>query len=194
MRYDYEDWFSRHIPNWTTWLEHLKDKPFLRGLEVGSFEGRSAAWLLENIVTRSDARLDCIDPFTPESMTDALTGGDPDQVLKNFKENVSLREDFLGRVQHFRHPSGDCLRRRLSNYYDFIYIDGSHLAKDVLSDSVLSWPLLKVGGLLILDDYTWKAGKPEELPFVAINAFLQVMKPYLDVINIGTQVCVRKKE
>ena len=36
---------------------------------------------------------------------------------------------------------------------DLIYIDGSHLAKDVLSDAILSWKLLKPSGVMIFDDY-----------------------------------------
>jgi hypothetical protein len=34
--------------------------------------------------------------------------------------------------------------------------DGSHRARDVLEDAVLSWPLLKVGGIMLFDDYLWQ--------------------------------------
>ena len=40
--------------------------------------------------------------------------------------------------------------------YDFIYIDGSHKAEEVLDDCVSSWKILNKGGLLILDDFFWK--------------------------------------
>jgi hypothetical protein len=39
--------------------------------------------------------------------------------------------------------------------FDFIYIDGSHLRGDVLTDAVLSWQLLGRGGVMVLDDYEW---------------------------------------
>lgn len=32
-----------------------------------------------------------------------------------------------------------------------VYIDGSHWAKDVLTDAVMAWRLLKEGGVMILD-------------------------------------------
>ena len=32
-----------------------------------------------------------------------------------------------------------------------IYIDGSHLAQDVLTDAVMAWKLLKTTGIMILD-------------------------------------------
>jgi len=37
--------------------------------------------------------------------------------------------------------------------YDIVYIDGSHVANDVLQDAVLVWQLVKVGGFMIFDDY-----------------------------------------
>ena len=45
--------------------------------------------------------------------------------------------------------------------YDIAYVDGSHLPHDALSDVVLSWRLLKEGGLLIVDDFDW--------PFVQVG-------------------------
>lgn len=41
------------------------------------------------------------------------------------------------------------------NKFDFIYVDGLHLSQDVLYDALLSFDLLKVGGILIFDDYLW---------------------------------------
>ena len=32
-----------------------------------------------------------------------------------------------------------------------MYIDGSHAARDVISDAVLAWALLRPGGVLIFD-------------------------------------------
>jgi predicted O-methyltransferase YrrM len=41
----------------------------------------------------------------------------------------------------------------LSEYFEFIYIDGSHQAPDVISDAILSFHLLKSGGVIAFDDY-----------------------------------------
>ncbi len=40
--------------------------------------------------------------------------------------------------------------------YDLIYIDGSHLYKDVKNDLYKAWDCLESRGLLLLDDYTHK--------------------------------------
>jgi predicted O-methyltransferase YrrM len=45
-------------------------------------------------------------------------------------------------------------------YFDFIYVDGSHQAPDVLSDAVLSFTLLKRNGVIAFDDYLWQESLP----------------------------------
>jgi predicted O-methyltransferase YrrM len=52
--------------------------------------------------------------------------------------------------------------------FDFIYIDESHQAADVLSDLTLSFPLCKIGGLITCDDYMWSFGAdPGSIPKMA---------------------------
>lgn len=46
-----EDWFSGNIPLWTEVLAPFKGKPDIHYLEIGVWEGRSAIWVLENILT-----------------------------------------------------------------------------------------------------------------------------------------------
>ena len=76
--------------------------------------------------------------------------------------------------------------------YDFIYIDGDHTAFAVLEDMVLSWKLLKIGGMLLVDDYEMKIKDPwfykshKEFkdtprlmfihPMVAISAFMTIYR------------------
>ena len=71
------------------------------------------------------------------------------------------------------------MKKLVRNSYDIIYIDGNHEAANVLADLVLSWDLLKVGGIQILDDYLLhgpldpKRHFLEELrPQLAIDAFI----------------------
>src|SRR3989344_7436900 len=45
------DWFSRHIPLWEKRLAEFRGQPAVHFLEIGSWEGRSAGWLLTNILT-----------------------------------------------------------------------------------------------------------------------------------------------
>jgi len=45
-----KDWFDRAIPIWKKYVMPLINTvPNARWLEIGSFEGRSAIWTLENL-------------------------------------------------------------------------------------------------------------------------------------------------
>ena len=48
-----------------------------------------------------------------------------------------------------------CDARCTNGAIDFIYVDGSHQAHDVLCDAILSFKLLRVGGIVCFDDYLW---------------------------------------
>jgi hypothetical protein len=63
---------------------------------------------------------------------------------------------------------------------DLIYIDGDHKAREVLSDMVLGFKLLRLGGAMLCDDsVTWmhvfKDGlKPLDYsPRLAVDSFIQ---------------------
>ncbi len=76
---------------------------------------------------------------------------------------------------------------------DLLFIDGLHDSKNVLRDSVLGFELVKVGGLLIWDDYRW-AQKPDPLdrPGAAIDSFLAMYARQLQVIAREGQVAAIK--
>ena len=83
--------------------------------------------------------------------------------------------------------------------FDIIYIDGSHAKDAVLEDAVLSWRLLKEGGLLIFDDYRWAGvfGVAEfdaetDVPKLAIDPFVRCFDRHFDVIHNSHQLILRK--
>jgi predicted O-methyltransferase YrrM len=151
-------------------------------LEVGCYEGQASVWMLENTV----ARLTVVDTFV---------GGEdlPDEkdLLKRFTENI---EPFEDRIIVRQGTSQDVLKKLTENVYDFIYIDGSHLAKNVLEDAILAFPLLKEGGTMIFDDYTWGQGMNfYDIPKTGIDAFLLVYGNQLDILEKNSQCIIRKK-
>jgi predicted O-methyltransferase YrrM len=167
------DWFSAHIPIWEE-----KVLPKLRSikrptyLEIGSHEGRSLLWMLNNV---PDLTATSIDPHQDGSW-------------ENFNSNIGNDH----RIEVFRESSGTVLPKLIWPF-NVIYIDGSHYAYDVLLDSVLSWRLLKSGGLMIWDDYAWILEDEEwKRPKPAIDAFLICYRTQYRVLHIGYQVIVEK--
>lgn len=183
-----EDWFSHNAPNWTKWLSGIAGRPGARGLEIGSFQGRSAVWLLENVLTHPTSRLTCVDTF--EGSVENTPGQKAD-LFNIFERNLS---PFSSRVDVFRGYSQAFLRTLpREETYDVVYIDGDHAATSVLEDAALAFPLLKVGGVVIFDDYEWALmPKPTDRPRIAIDAFLSVYADHVRVLAVEYQVAVQK--
>ena len=185
------NWFSPHVPLWERLLAGYRGQPGLRFLEVGSFEGRSTLWLLENILTHRTARLVCVDTFQGSPEHERL-GLDVTDIYGRFCRNV---QPHWRKVQVLRGLSQEVLRddRLAPGSFHFAYIDGSHRAREVLEDTVLAFRLLRTGGLLIFDDYGWEDAPEEtERPRLGIDAFLSVYRGAYSLLHQGYQVAIEK--
>lgn len=208
------DWFHHNIRHWRAWLGEFADRPGLRALEIGSFEGRSATWLCQNILTHADSLIDCVDFFSPDPVY-----GD---YHARFVENVA---PWANKITEHAMPSADAFRQ-LHGPYDIIYIDGWHSAFGALADGVMAWPMLRVGGVLIFDDYIWvppkmpaptRPGKLQrkwlrwrgrhwyrhalekqiasvatQTPKLGIDGLLRTLEGYYELLGVTNQLAVRK--
>jgi predicted O-methyltransferase YrrM len=177
MTYQFQyDWFSVHIPLFQRLLGEFAGKP-ANALEIGTHEGRSATWLLTNILTHPQARLLSIDIFEQHVLRENLR-----------EAGAELRADV--RIGYSR----DVLHSVPPATFDFAYIDGSHWACDVLEDAVTVFRRVKTGGLIGFDDYLWDdpAFNLHGTPKPAIDAFLSCYAHKLAVLEKGYQVWIRK--
>jgi predicted O-methyltransferase YrrM len=193
-----KDWFNWAPEVWTQLIPMLSGKPGERTfLEIGSFEGRSTVWTVENMMQDGD-HLDCIDTWQGGEEHSAE---DMDSVERRFDTNRRiLAANYDARyVFPFKGTSVQHLANWLKDPeehkdFDFIYIDGSHIAKDVLTDACMAWPLLKPKGIMVFDDYMW--GNPRDIlhrPKPAIDAFTNIFAEEVEIIHVGYQLVVRKK-
>lgn len=170
-----------------------------RVLEIGCFEGRSTCYVIEKLASRRDIELHCVD----------IWGGEFEE---RFHHNINLAKS---KVKHavklviHKGFSDKCLAKLLAEgkqgYFDFIYIDGSHQAPDVLCDAVMSFQLLKKGGVLGFDDYLWSEPlsygiDPIRCPKLAIDVFtniycrkLKILRDYSKLTSLW-QLYVEKLE
>jgi predicted O-methyltransferase YrrM len=186
------DWFSQHVPLWNRILGGFRDEPGLKFLEIGSYEGRSAVWLLDSILTHPTSELVCIDSFDCVGLYDERYGFSTSGVEARLRRNLAA---YGQKVRLFREHS----RRLLASgefeedTFDFAYVDGSHRVDDVLIDGLLAWRLLRVGGVLVFDDYRFNLDANEFMrPRRGIDAFLSVYDGHLEVLTREAQVAVRK--
>jgi predicted O-methyltransferase YrrM len=172
------DWFSTSICWWEAITNDLKPT---RVLEIGSFEGRSAVYIINKIEGREGASLTCVDPWEDYWELESVRLSDAE---KRFDYNTALALE--GRNVTLNKMKGTSLKMLCKLIaddvpkFDLIYIDGSHMAADVLTDAVLSYPLLRKGGAMIFDDYAYaidpvEAAKatqePLKHPRTGIDAF-----------------------
>lgn len=148
--------FENHIELWTKYLSEFVNKP-ITYVEIGSEDGSSFTWIHDNIATNSQSTLISVDIKT----------------TLNFRYNLSLlnkKINFVNPHQVFN-PNTYCrgeyyVLRQPSSYFfvnisqcnwaDIVYIDGSHTYVDTLSDGIGALQIVKIGGLIIFDDYKWK--------------------------------------
>jgi len=183
-----ENWFDPSVLE--IHLSHLKDQRNLKFLEIGTFEGKSAVWMLDNFACSVLTIDPCItDPI--EAYADKINPS----IEKRAIANLSGYGD---RAMFYKRFSEDLLPQLPLNFYDFIFIDGDHRRAAVAKDSKLAWPLLRDGGIMIWDDYTWQAigheGDPEYSPKLAIDEFLEDHIDFdLDILHRDYKVVVRKR-
>lgn len=180
------DWFSGNIPNLTEIANHwrvARPSPFSI-LEIGSFEGKSTVWLGTHF---KPTEIVCIDTW--QGGADHVgTGINFEEIRSHFLHNTSMLFQIGIRVEDIVADSytGLIQLNAQNRLFDFIYVDGSHTAKDVLQDLVLSYPLLKPGGIIYCDDYLWgyndaiintpKKPNPLDTPKLGIDAFANVYR------------------
>ena len=179
------DWFDENIAIWSQLFEQLKPT---RILEVGSYEGRSTTYIIENLANISDIEIHCIDSW--EGGIEHKKGGSWESNMTNiearFSHNMKIamsRSTHAVKLEIHKGLSSRELpklaSKNMQEYFDFIYVDGSHQAPDVLLDAVLGFQLLRVGGVMIFDDYLWQeplaeGTDPIRCPKIAIDAFTNI--------------------
>ena len=188
------DWFSSGPKIiWDKLILNLNPSKIL---EIGCFEGASTCYLVENISKKKNIEIHCIDNWNGglEHREDGFYPiENMNKTYERFKKNISyVTHNALYKPKIVIHKdNSDLALSKLINagfidYFDFIYIDGSHQAPDVLLDAVLSFRLLKEKGIVGFDDYLWKeplsyGNDPIRSPKIAIDAFTNI---YCRKINI----------
>lgn len=119
-------------------FEVVANHPYDKALEIGCAWGVST---LSILLAQPKGHLTSVDPNTHTKA--------PAEVMEN---NLPLRWKFVeARSENFWKTNRE--------KFDLVYIDGSHLYKNVHIDLTEGWEALNPGGLLMIDDFTHKKNR-----------------------------------
>lgn len=186
------DWFSHNIQGINLCFSKLQNRN--RFLEIGSYEGLSTTWFIKNYLD-NNGTITCIDTFLGSTEHQSFIS---DKLYETFMSNVN---EVIGGDQtlHVIQKKSYLALAELivkEEKFDFIYIDGCHDTSDVLTDAVMSWPLLNSGGIMIFDDYTW--GYPQsgisqfQSPKTGIDSFGQSFNNQFTQLLVADQIGIMK--
>lgn len=164
---------------------------YVQCLQIGAFVGHASEWLWQNLLSHND------EAFLVD--VDTWRGSDEPAHDEFDWEHVELT--YMQRVKQAgpaiwkrKMTSDDWFADYGGGYtWDFVYIDGDHHALNALTDGLNAFIDLKVGGILAFDDYEWDLGKgPWYNPRSGINAFILIMSQFIEVLETGSQVWIKK--
>ena len=199
------DWFATTAKNhWDQLMPILEPRKIL---EIGCYEGASTCYLIDKLKGDAAIEIHCIDVW--DGGDDIQRGYRPREemmkVERQFDSNIAYAKSLVGNpVQIVKHKEfsdaalSKLLAEGMRNYFDFVYVDGSHQAPDVLFDAVASFRLTRLGGYIGFDDYLWTEDLPigKDLlrsPKPAIDAFTTLYWNKLKIIPaVLGQIYVQK--
>lgn len=132
--------------------------PHLNVLEIGSWEGRSAIWLADNLLFAKQATVSCIDIWEN-------TAAEP-----RFDRNTAKSAVHSGcKFRKIKGRSRDVLKLLSQETYDFVYVDWEHYAPTVLVELISAIQHVRCGGIIAVDDLDLKSDGPLEHYTTSLN-------------------------
>ena len=177
------DYFSANAYYWNSILnKNFKEFSYL---EIGSWEGNSALYVLKNHITK---KVVCVDLWDK-------TWDFKELHKKNFDNFIENLEDFKNEYSYFKMSSDDFFSEN-NQFFDVIYIDGWHGTSRVAKDISNSWKFLNLGGIIICDDYFYGdiyKNSEKNIPAPAINNFIKINRKKLKIICVNNNQIFLKR-
>src|SRR4051812_15900299 len=134
--------------------------------------------MIENLLPAREGEIHCVDVWACGR----------DEALFDSNVGLALRTHPTVNLVKNKEKSDGILAMYLaqghSSTFDFICVDGSHDAMDVLADLTLSFLLCRSGALIVCDDYLWNFGDdPCSTPKLAIDDFVNCNAKRIKVVS-----------
>ena len=168
----YEKIFSL-LPNEAVWVE------------VGSYCGRSIAWLLVEMENNNkNFTVYAVDNWQGNDLEQFYIDKkniDPlffENFYEKFKNNLSR---FEGKFTPIKMLSWDAANQFQDESIDYVMIDAGHDYESVKKDIAAWWPKIKKGGYMGGDDYAVR--NPQDGVFLAVNEFVSKNSFHLNLLD-----------
>lgn len=170
------DWFNNTKPIWDSLIPQINPSKLL---EIGSYEGNSACYLVDNLANKQDIELTCIDLWPIQEIEERF-----DQNIQISTKKAAFNVSFQKKKDYSYRILSELIKEGKENYFDLVYVDGSHLANDVIFDACFAFKLCRPGGVIIFDDYLWPLDKSLEMkPKIAIDAFTNIFHDKISILR-----------
>jgi predicted O-methyltransferase YrrM len=161
-----------------------------RFLEVGTFEGQSTVFMIENCAPHGPFEVICIDTWAGGIEHDLVEMKAAEARFDRNMARAEARHAFT--LRKMKAQSTQAMAQLLAeggaNSFDVAYVDASHQAPDVLADAILAFKLTRIGGILVFDDYLWRMAGPGgddilNSPKAGIDAFVNTHFRKLNIVT-----------
>ena len=155
----WEEHYNLTVPAWTRHYSIVSDLIRAYGCRVGCEVGVAFGTQSEHIILNTDVkRLYSIDPYIPFARILDFIPNDPIQSQQwmdvHAQVTMARLSPYKDRCELIRKKSVDAARDFLDDSLDFVYIDGEHTYEAVRGDLNAWYPKIRLGGVIIGDDYT----------------------------------------
>ena len=166
------DIFSHRIALWSEHFESLAGKG-INALEVGSYQGMSSCWMLDQLLSDQQSQLTCIDR----------------KFESKFKENIS-KTGAESRVNLLEGNTQDLMSNCTPQSFDLINLqDRCKLTQHTEKIAQLAWELTKSGGYIVFSYYGWRNPQDaQQNPKVGIDRFLSSIKQQWQPVHFAPLV------
>lgn len=168
------NWFCRNINVSMKLMKTTFLNKNIDILEIGSHEGRSTVWMLENLCTQKST-FTSIDPYISDN--NAATNITL-ETYSTFQNNISLCKN-NNILKHYLDTSNNVLPKlkKEGKKYDLIYINSIIKMDQVFFNLTYSNDILHKNGVILLDDVGFDNNKTTCV-IGAIKKFLNIHKSY----------------
>ena len=195
----HKKYFIEAIEYFNNSYKKVLDNQEIKVLEIGTYSGISLINIVKLIPNSIGYGVDKWSNYIEgniEKNVEILNNIDELKVESSFYKNIEI-EGLNDRVKGIKGDSLEVLMNMIktNDKYDFVYVDGSHLALDCFADLILSWELLNKRGIMAIDDYLYNYEPNNgnfESPHEGINRFLKKYEGKYKILHTGYRVFLEK--